>query len=230
MTLRLIIDTTLCGASVALVSGEGQDEKIWTGFQTERGDSDSAICRFIDEGLEQLGKKSSEIDSIIVSHGPGSFTGIKVGLAWAYGFQAARKESLLVGLSSLAEGLFALQRKASKKLVVLVPISRREAFLCWEGKNKEVVFSSITLHSDEDLKQIGKASFYLISVDSKTKQWVETFSSEVHEMEMSEFTKLAMTAMVEKVRTLDFTKLRSRMVSPQYLKKTTVEEKLALRG
>jgi len=225
MTLKLFIDTTLSGASLALVS-----DKTWFGFHEQRGDADSAICRMLDEGLQKLAKKTEDIDTIVVSHGPGSFTGIKVGLAWAYGFQASKKQNLLVGMSSLAEGNAEIQvHYKQSKVALLLPISRREAFLCWQDKEKEFHFSSIVLFSAQaelQLKTLASEAFhfYLIAAEEQTKQWMQTIS-ETSAITMLDFMKFAMQGMIRKAGTLDLQTLKQRMVLPQYLKRTTVEEK-----
>lgn len=229
MTLQLIIDTTLSGASLALISGT----ETWTGFHSERGDADSAICRMLEEGLAHFARKSCDIDTVLVSHGPGSFTGIKVGLAWAYGFQAARKENLLFGLSSLVEGKRELESRSSEKIVLLLPISRREAFLCWQLEDQNPTFSSIVLFSDSaenELRKLESQSyvFYLISAETKTTEWVKTLCSKTQEISVLDFMKIAQQGMIRKLKQMDLRNLKQRIIVPQYLKKTTVEEKLEM--
>jgi tRNA A37 threonylcarbamoyladenosine modification protein TsaB len=225
----------MSGASLAFVSNKKPDQMLWSGFHTQRGDADSAICKMIEEGLTHSGKSVEDIDTIVVSHGPGSFTGIKVGLAWSYGFQAARKENLLYGLSSLAEGNKELKRRNSELHYVLVfPISRREAFLCWQNRqDHQDVFKPIVLHSllvEEELRSLLLQGYTPLVIGSEDKivKWFEQLGMRPHEMTMLEFMQVALQGMVKKAASLDLTTLKERIVFPQYLKKTTIEEKLSL--
>jgi tRNA threonylcarbamoyladenosine biosynthesis protein TsaB len=54
----------------------------------------------VDEVLESAGASLSDLTAIAVAIGPGSFTGLRVGLSYAKGIAAARKISI-VGVSSL---------------------------------------------------------------------------------------------------------------------------------
>lgn len=236
MTLRVFVDTTLSGASVAFVFNEKPSQIAWSGFHPQRSDSDSALSKMLEEGLAHLGKKTEDIECIVVSHGPGSFTGIKVGLAWAYGFQAARKENLLYGVSALAEGNAELQKRESNpQIALLLPISRREAFLSLQMESKESVFSSIVLFSEQaasELKTLADRNFvcFVISekgeADLKVKSWLQTLGVPCRDIEILEFMKLALAGMVHKAAVQNLSKQRT--IAPQYLKKTTVEEKLGL--
>jgi tRNA threonylcarbamoyladenosine biosynthesis protein TsaB len=64
-------------------------EKIIIGFDNERFETKSRLEKsqkllpFIDEILRKKGKKISDITEIEVNTGPGSFTGLRVGLAIA---------------------------------------------------------------------------------------------------------------------------------------------------
>jgi tRNA threonylcarbamoyladenosine biosynthesis protein TsaB len=54
----------------------------------------------VDEALNSAGVRLSDLSAIAVAIGPGSFTGLRVGLSYAKGIAAARRISL-VGVSSL---------------------------------------------------------------------------------------------------------------------------------
>ena len=235
MTLTLFIDTTLSGAALALVSYEAVGKRVqpFVRIQAQKGAADSAICRMLAEGLSELGKEIHDIRSVVVSCGPGSFTGIKVGLAWAYGFQAARKDNVLVGLSSLAEGQAELARThAPQKIVVLLPISRREAFLCSQDEEAKVCYASIVLFSEAAetvLKAHSESSFCLIATEFSLRDWFLKLGLRIREYAMAEFMQIAMDGLIAKAETLDLCSLQSRMILPAYFKKSTVEEKLNLK-
>lgn len=82
----LFIDSATATLVVAIVI----DDKVSYIYNKEAGkDMSNVIMPVIDEAFEQSGLSPQEIDKIFVSTGPGSFTGIRVGLtvaktmAWA---------------------------------------------------------------------------------------------------------------------------------------------------
>ena len=84
--LLLSVDTSDCFISVALVD----EQKVWayTQAQMERGQAEQLFL-LIDETFKKAGTDISKIDGIVVTVGPGSFTGIRIGLAAAKGLGMA---------------------------------------------------------------------------------------------------------------------------------------------
>ena len=98
MATFLIIDTALEEAIVAL----GKDGKIIGELTNKETHSHAS---FIQEAIANLleGQQMAmtEIDAIVVTLGPGSYTGLRVGLATAKGIAYALEKSL-IGLSTLS--------------------------------------------------------------------------------------------------------------------------------
>lgn len=82
----LAIESGVAGGSVALVSG-GDVLGKWSGAE-EASRSEELLPR-IAEMLDQTGVKSSDLSRIAVSNGPGSYTGLRIGLATAMGLARA---------------------------------------------------------------------------------------------------------------------------------------------
>ena len=220
MDTVLFIDTSLGGAGLGLRTARGE----WKASHTKRGDADSALCTLLDHGLKVLGKSQADISTVVVSHGPGSFTGIKVGLAWAYGLQAIRQEGLLVGSSSLLQLRVFLDKKHKGTAnAVLFPINRREGFLCYAGDKGEERILCIPM----DLKNVDpyltpEGNLWVLGDAPLFHDVQQGCPFKVHHLNPSEYLDLAISALMENTQDLK----KSRMVFPQYLKKTTVEEKL----
>lgn len=95
---------TLCG-SVALVARD----RCLTEFSLQTGETHSRrLLTGIDRLLQETGLDWREIDGVAVSLGPGSFTGLRIGLATAKGLVMASGAKLIgVGtLDGLASQLF----------------------------------------------------------------------------------------------------------------------------
>ena len=93
MKLCLAIDTSLYGTSLALFDLAQKNTVLWQGVHAAKGAADAALARLLEEGLTHSNYTLSDINFIVVAQGPGSFTGIKVGLAWAYAFVRGRNSA-----------------------------------------------------------------------------------------------------------------------------------------
>lgn len=108
MSRCLLLDTSMWG----LVVGVGVDGVLidFTYFPEQR-----AVARSMTDHVQALlqrnGFSREDLEEIRVSQGPGSFTGIRMGLAWAYGFSAGIPEIPLLGMSSLEAITEALHAK-----------------------------------------------------------------------------------------------------------------------
>ena len=80
----LAIEAAIRGGSVSLLDGE-TEILSWHGVTLVSRAEDLLVN--ISGILEQSGFDKSQIDMIAVSNGPGSFTGIRIGLATALGLK-----------------------------------------------------------------------------------------------------------------------------------------------
>ena len=94
----LTIDTSTTSCSVALSIGE----KIVSEYQGNNGKTlSSRVLDFVSRVLDEAGVTADELDGIGVAIGPGSFTGLRVGIATAKGLAMATGKQV-AGFSSLA--------------------------------------------------------------------------------------------------------------------------------
>ena len=92
MALILNIETATTVCSVSL----GKDGKLLAIKEQNGGYSHSEnLTLFIEDVLQQTGNKISEIDAIAVSKGPGSYTGLRIGVSTAKGLCYALGKPLL---------------------------------------------------------------------------------------------------------------------------------------
>ncbi len=93
----LALDTTAVTASVALLDGECV---IASSSVHNKLTHSEKILPMIDEMLKNSGYSVDDIELISVSKGPGSFTGVRIGIATAKGLAYAKKLPV-VGVSAL---------------------------------------------------------------------------------------------------------------------------------
>ena len=97
MAFILACDTTHGNCTVAIVSDAGQVVGCATEPQVER--QAERLLTLIEEALAQAGIDYAALEAVAVTTGPGSFTGIRIGLASARGI-ALVLDKPVVGVSS----------------------------------------------------------------------------------------------------------------------------------
>src|SRR5205085_9685024 len=101
--LILAIETATRAGSVAVARGE-------TLLSCREGDASVShstnLIEIIDAVLSEAGAQLSDVDVFAVAVGPGSFTGLSIGLATVKAF-AEGNQRLIVGISTLAAGAYA---------------------------------------------------------------------------------------------------------------------------
>lgn len=99
--LILSIDTATPCSSVALTIGTRQEGKVIAAFSlTGKVTHSRRLLSVIDLLMEETARSWEDIDGIGISLGPGSFTGLRIGMATAKGLAAAAGK-VLVGISTL---------------------------------------------------------------------------------------------------------------------------------
>jgi tRNA threonylcarbamoyladenosine biosynthesis protein TsaB len=123
MILQIETATTVCSVALA------KDGEVLAVKQLdERNIHAEIITVFIDELLASTGIKYNDIDAIAVSSGPGSYTGLRIGISTAKGLCFALDKPLIAveTLEAMANGVIADgQYKAEDKLLLCPMIDAR---------------------------------------------------------------------------------------------------------
>jgi tRNA threonylcarbamoyladenosine biosynthesis protein TsaB len=138
--LTLAFDTATSAATVALV----RDEEVLG----ERVSRAVAVLEDADELLRESGAERAELTGIVVGTGPGSFTGLRLGLATARGLALAL-ELPVAGVSTLD----ALAAGAPAGALPVIDAQRREVFTLRDGV--PVAVRPAELHLDPGRVLIG---------------------------------------------------------------------------
>ncbi|MGN0162583.1 MAG: tRNA (adenosine(37)-N6)-threonylcarbamoyltransferase complex dimerization subunit type 1 TsaB, partial [Candidatus Ornithomonoglobus sp.] len=130
----LAIDTSSFPASVAVTDGEYiLGEYV---IRNQRKHSQN-IMPMVDSVLAGLGMDISEIDVFAVTVGPGSFTGLRIGISTIRAFAQAMKKPV-VGISTL-EALAYNFAGTSKTVIPMLDARRDEVFTAAYDNGKAVV-------------------------------------------------------------------------------------------
>ena len=165
------LDTTGACCSVALVDTAKvlahKSENIGRGH-AER------LAPMVQEVLEGAGLTAKDVDKLVVCTGPGSFTGLRVALAFAKGFALPRKLPV-VGLSSLVVWAAQADPEGEKKVISIADVRRGE--LCWSAVFKgQEAEGSITQKADAARETIAKLNPDIViedeNVDARRLAWL----------------------------------------------------------
>ena len=125
----LAIESAICGGSISLLR-DGDEIAHWTGTSNISKAEDLLVN--IDALLSSNNILRNEIGLIAVSAGPGSFTGIRIGIATALGLKAG------LGIEMSSESALkamAFSQPVSEKIVAAIPMGRNA--VCWQSFQKQ---------------------------------------------------------------------------------------------
>lgn len=190
----LFIDT----ANSFIISIIKDDKVIYYKNDESNSDTSSKVMPILDEAFKSCNLNINDIDKIFVVNGPGSFTGIRVGVTIAKTIAYCLNKPL-ISLSELE--LLATTNTNSNYVVPIIDARRGYVFGAIYDKNLNVYFedSHILL---EELKTKLPESFEFIS-DSNNVDLIKIIKK--HELDEA---------------------INPHELKPNYLKKTEAEEKL----
>ncbi|MBO9731855.1 MAG: tRNA (adenosine(37)-N6)-threonylcarbamoyltransferase complex dimerization subunit type 1 TsaB [Chitinophaga sp.] len=139
MALILNIDTATTTGSVSL-SRDGQ--VIQTLVNEKQSDHAATMTLFVQQILKEQGISHQELDAIAVSAGPGSYTGLRVGVATAKGLCYAWQKPLLAisTLQMMAQGLVSAVNDETAWYCPMLDARRQEVFMgLYDARLKEIM-------------------------------------------------------------------------------------------
>lgn len=138
MALILTIETATPTCSVAL-SENGIPCEIEE--RTASNIHAGVITLFIEAVMERAGRQLHELDAVCVSKGPGSYTGLRIGVSTAKGLCYALDKPLIAvnTLEAMASGLLAQRQVPAKALLCpMLDARRMEVFMAvYTGNEQE---------------------------------------------------------------------------------------------
>ena len=135
MAILLSIDTALENASICLTKG---DEVLGFTTNTDQKDHAAWLHVSIRENLEKNKLQTTSLEGIIVSIGPGSYTGLRIGLATAKGLCYALNIPL-IAVSTLEMIAYAAQNEAIDLICPLIDARRMEVFMALYDRHLTLV-------------------------------------------------------------------------------------------
>ena len=157
MSTSLVIDTSTSRTIVGLVK---DGEVIWQGFHDGATDHGNAVADLV----KQLLTNGVNPDQVVVGMGPGPFTGLRVGIAFARAFAAARNVEV-IGICSL-DAIVVEQ----SEYTVAIDARRKEIYWAKYKSGIRVAGPAVNFPADVD--------GYIIDLFPDVKRMVELSESE----------------------------------------------------
>jgi tRNA threonylcarbamoyl adenosine modification protein YeaZ len=116
MTITLAIDTSTSRTCVGVIEA---GQLLWSGFKDGATAHGPALPALVQEAI-----KGRTIDEVVVGMGPGPFTGLRIGIAFAHSFALARGIPVrgICSLDAIAS------RIDAKDFIVTVDARRKEVY------------------------------------------------------------------------------------------------------
>jgi tRNA threonylcarbamoyladenosine biosynthesis protein TsaB len=156
----LALDTATRRASVAVCRGE----TLLAEGSREVTTHSEQLLPLIDEVLQRAGLRPAQLDGVVCGRGPGSFTGLRIGMATAKGLCFASGKPLVALSSLLPLALAAGARVDDGRLVVAILDARRQEVYCGLYRGGSLLGEEVVLRpeslaewlpDDEDLVLAG---------------------------------------------------------------------------
>lgn len=171
MAKILNIDTSSAHCSVALAI----DGEVTAGFESsEKMDHSVSLAPFVEKCLENLRSRGEKPDAVSVTMGPGSYTGLRIGLSLAKGL-AFGYDIPLIGLSSLevmaVRAFFTYADFSGDELVVpMIDARRMEVYTAvFDSSLNKIKEETPLILEPDSMKDLDEGRKLLFIGDGSTK-------------------------------------------------------------
>lgn len=213
----LLLDCSLPGVAVAITDAES-GRCLSSEMTLPKDGSSTLLAPMVQSVVKKSHMSFAEIIGIAVGIGPGSFTGIRMGLAFAYGLKAALPQVQVAGISSLQA--MAASKKGRGAVWILAG-TRNQGFLAQEDQAPRSFF----LSNLESQLQTLKNEYVLCGNWSDFEHQV---GGEVKKIQERELLQYSLDCLAGESKKIDWSasSLNQELPEPMYLRASTAEEKL----
>ena len=158
--ISLFIDTSLTNVSISVI----KDNKTLSLISKEIPNMHSAyVTKFIKDSLDEAKIDANEIDNIMVVSGPGSFTGVRIGvtIAKTYGYLIKKDITPISSLKSLA-----ISANHKGTIMSIIPANKSSYYVgIYDDKYDEII-EETCMNKKEIHDLCNKYNPYIVGVDT----------------------------------------------------------------
>ena len=157
--ISLFIDTSMMNVSISIV----KDNKILSIIQEEIPNEHSKyVTSYVRKVIDDAGIDANDLDKILVVNGPGSFTGVRIGvtIAKTYGYLINKNIIPVSSLKSLA-----ISSKRNELVMSVISANRNNYYVgIYDSEYNEVIQEQF-VSRDRLLELISEYNPYIVSND-----------------------------------------------------------------
>lgn len=158
--ISLFIDTSLTNVSISVL----KDNKILSIMEKEIPNMHSAyVTKFIKDMLDAAKIDANSIDNLLVVNGPGSFTGVRIGvtIAKTYGYLINKD---IIPVSSLKSLAISANKQAN--VMSIIPANKNSYYVGIYDSNLSELVPEACITKDEIAELCSKYDPYIVSTAS----------------------------------------------------------------
>lgn len=231
MKFNLFVDTSIQGGFLALYAEAKGKNLLWEGSIADNRKVSCDMTSLFKRSLAESSLSIDDLKAVVVSRGPGSFTGIRVGLSWVQGLCLGREDVDLIGSSSFSQTLLGVSQnhKASCWQRVVISDTKVSGYEVVSSPSGEVKTQVISLLPDDLKMRLQERPCdrnYIQSSIEIGEEWEE--SSELIKIERAEIARYAFLGMTSfHIQGQIQEEFSPESIEPLYYKSSSVEEKSA---
>lgn len=229
MSLLLLVDASVQGIAIAFsnVKAAGKSSIVWSKVLSSVGDSATNLPLAYQQGLTELGRSPSDVVGMVASIGPGSFTGIRVGLAYMLGLNCGAGDNLSpkwLGVSTLDLVADEYSKSMGCDFYLCLPSTRTTGYTAGVLGGKFLFSESFDLRdfASDKYKSLPGVCFIVGAWQELTSKLPPKTKVELIPVDL--FLTKSLEAMAKKATAVWPTGFSKVPPEPRYLKQSSVEE------
>lgn len=158
--ISLFIDTSMQNVSISII----KDNSILSIIQKDIPNLHSVYTtKFVKDALDEAKIDANEVDNIMVVNGPGSFTGVRIGVTVAktYGYLIKKDLTLVSSLKSLA-----ISSNNDDIVMSIIPANKTSYYIGIYDKEYNTIYEECCMKKEEVLELCNKYNPYIVGLDT----------------------------------------------------------------
>lgn len=158
--ISLFIDTSMQNVSISII----KDNSILSIIQKDIPNLHSVYTtKFVKDALDEAKIDANEVDNIMVVNGPGSFTGVRIGVTVAktYGYLIKKDLTLVSSLKSLA-----ISSNNNDIVMSIIPANKTSYYIGIYDKENNTIYEECCMKKEEVLELCNKYNPYIVGLDT----------------------------------------------------------------
>ena len=157
--ISLFIDTSMANVSISVV----RDNKILSLIEKDIPNMHSAYAtKYVKDALDMANIDANDVDNIMVVNGPGSFTGVRIGvtIAKTYGYLVKKDITPISSLKSLA-----ISSNYNDMVMSIIPANKSSYYVGIYDKDYNVIYDECFMKKEDVLALCDKYNPYIVGID-----------------------------------------------------------------